>query len=134
MRDCGTLGELAVGLSEKPDGLREREAREVRLCEQAAGRPLKMARLIGGVELGQMGTHDRPASPLRFDVSLRFELIVSLLHSERRDDELFAEFAVRGEPIAGLQSSTGDGFDDLPHDLAVDGKLVGGIDDEVHYR
>ena len=45
---------------------------------------------------------------------------------------LLAQIAMRGKFIAALEASPGDGVRDLPHDLAVDGELVGGIDEDVH--
>ena len=134
VRDRRTLGELPVGLPEESNCLRECKAREVGLREQAAGGFLEMTALIGGVGLGQMRADEGAASSLGFDVALGFKFVVGLLDRQRRDHKLFAELAVGSEAITGLQPSAGNGFDDLPHDLAVDGKLVGGVDDELHYK
>src|ERR1019366_315112 len=85
--------------------------------------------LMRAIGLGQAGANEGAAAALRFEEAEQFQFVVRLLHGERGNDELFAEVAMRGQLLAGLETAAGDGFGDLPHDLAVDGELVGGMDE-----
>src|SRR4029453_16983478 len=57
---------------------------------------------------------------------------VSLLHRQRRDDQLFAQLAMRRQLLSSRQLTTCDRLHDLPHDLSVYGKLGPGIDEDLH--
>jgi hypothetical protein len=46
---------------------------------------------------------------------------------------LFGQLAVARYFVAMPQPASRDGFHDLPHDLAIDGNVVGRIDDQLHH-
>ena len=76
---------------------------------------------------------NKSASPaMRFDITEGFELVVGFFDRERRNDELFAELAMGSELLATLQAAAGDGLGDLPHDLAVERKIVGRVYYKLH--
>ena len=79
--------------------------------------------------MGKTGADEGSSAALCFEVTEQFQLVVGLLDGEGSDDELFAEIAVGWQLFAGFETSAGDGIGDLPHDLAVDGKLVRGLDE-----
>ncbi len=68
------------------------------------------------------------------DVAEGFEFVIRFFDGQGRDDELLAQFPVGGQFVTGFEPSARDGFHNLPHDLAVDGKLVGRIDDQLHRK
>ena len=88
--------------------------------------------LIGAVGFRQRGADESAASALGFDEAECFQFVVGFFDSEWRDHQLFAQFTMRGELVAGLQATARDGVGDLPHDLAVEGKLTGRIDEQIH--
>jgi hypothetical protein len=53
--------------------------------------------------------------------------------SRNRDHQLFRQFAMGRQFVAGLHAAERDGLPNLPHDLAVDRGFVGGFDEELHY-
>jgi hypothetical protein len=69
---------------------------------------------------------------LRFDVAERLQFVISLLHRERRNHDLFAQLAVRRQLLARLQSPGGNSLHDLPHDLAVNREFARRVDRNVH--
>ena len=126
------LGQFTVGFGHGLEDIREPEAGQVGLRQEFPGCLPDVVELEGGIGVRQPLANKRAAATLGLQESLSFEFVIRLLDGQGRDDQLLAQVPVRHELVSALEPTPGYGFGNLAHDLAVDRKLVGGIDYELH--
>ena len=93
---------------------------------------MDLSRLRPAVGRRERCADKRPPPALGFQVSQHLQFVIGFFDGERCNDELLAQIAARGQPGTAFERTSSNRFDDLPHDLAVDRDLIGGVDLQMH--